>query len=115
MLLGTRIATFSYRKALDFPMFQKSWLAAEELLRSASKWVSIGYSLPAADYEFKYLLKRTQLARKHQPEILVVSGGMSDGVRLTHANYRKFFGRSISNEGFFGLGLNDEVIAAIRR
>lgn len=26
--LGTRIATFSYRKALDFPMFQKSWLAA---------------------------------------------------------------------------------------
>jgi len=40
--LGTRIATFSYRKALDFPMFQKSWFAAEELLRSARRWVFIG-------------------------------------------------------------------------
>jgi hypothetical protein len=35
--LGTRIATFSYRKALDSPMFQKSWFAAEDLLRSAER------------------------------------------------------------------------------
>src|SRR3989442_4543596 len=61
--LGTRIATFSYRKALDFPMFQKSWFAAEELLRAADKWVFIGYSLPAADYEFNSLLKN--LIRNH--------------------------------------------------
>jgi hypothetical protein len=58
--LGTRIATFSYRKALDFPMFQKSWFTAEKLLVAAGTWVFIGYSLPAADYEFKHLLKRVQ-------------------------------------------------------
>ncbi len=69
--LGSRIATFSYRKALDFPMFQKSWFAAEELLRAADKWVFIGYSLPAADYEFKYLMKRTQLSRRIAPRFLV--------------------------------------------
>jgi hypothetical protein len=45
--LGTRLATFSYRKALDFPMYQKSWLAAESRLHEAQTWIFIGYSLPA--------------------------------------------------------------------
>jgi hypothetical protein len=44
-------------------MFERSWLSAERLLRQAKKWVFIGYSLPAADYEFKHLLKRVQLSR----------------------------------------------------
>jgi hypothetical protein len=39
--LGTRIATFSYRKALDFPMFQISWLRAEEALRLAPRIVCL--------------------------------------------------------------------------
>jgi hypothetical protein len=47
--LTMRIATFSFLKALDFPMFEKSWLSAERLLRQAKKWNLIGYSLPAAD------------------------------------------------------------------
>src|SRR5205809_5739122 len=29
--LTTRIATFSFLKALDFPMFERSWLSAERL------------------------------------------------------------------------------------
>src|SRR5512133_1574205 len=60
--LSTRIATFSYQKALDFPMFQRSWLLAERKLRNSGRWVFIGYSLPAADFEFKHLLKRVELA-----------------------------------------------------
>jgi len=39
--LTTQIATFSYLKALDFPMFERSWLSAEHLLRQAKS----GYSL----------------------------------------------------------------------
>jgi hypothetical protein len=69
--LATRMATFSYRKALDFPMFQKSWFSAEKILQEASDWIFIGYSLPAADFEFKHLLKRIQLSRKEPPRILV--------------------------------------------
>jgi hypothetical protein len=111
--LGTRIATFSYRKALEFPMFQKSWFAAEELLRSADKWVFIGYSLPAADYEFKYLLKRTQLCRRTAPMFAVVSGGNARDVRRTYDNYRKFFGRSIKGSEFFSTGLTADAIRAI--
>jgi hypothetical protein len=48
--LGTRFATFSYRKALDFPMHERTWASAEKFLWAAKSWVFIGYSLPAADY-----------------------------------------------------------------
>ena len=111
--LGIRIATFSYRKALDFPMFQKSWFAAEELLRSARRWVFIGYSLPAADYEFKYLLKRTQLSRQTSLEVVVVSGGTKRSARLTYNNYHKFFGRIVSKVRFFPSGLTADAVRAI--
>lgn len=110
--LGTRIATFSYRKALDFPMFQKSWFAAEELLRVADRWAFIGYSLPPADYEFKYLLKRIQLSRSKQPSFVIVSGGSKSDVRRTYENYQKFFGKCVSKINFFSGGLSPEAISA---
>ncbi len=103
--LGTRIATFSYRKALEFPMFQKSWFAAESLLRDAARWIFIGYSLPSADFEFKYLLKRMQLCRRTQPEIIVISGGDPEMLARTQANYRRFFGNTISKSNFVEDGL----------
>ncbi|HZQ20312.1 MAG TPA: hypothetical protein VFA90_16490 [Terriglobales bacterium] len=107
--LGTRFATFSYRKALDFPMFQKSWFSAERLLRTAKNWIFIGYSLPAADYEFKYLLKRVQLSRRDPPAFAVVSGGdLSD---RAYQHYQRFFGRRIKkNENFFGNGLDTSAV-----
>jgi hypothetical protein len=109
--LTTRIATFSFLKALDFPMFEKSWLSAERLLRSADKWVFIGYSLPAADYEFKHLLKRVQLSRKAPSKFVVITGG-SD-CHTTYLNYQRFFGRDIKeNENFFPDGLSPRAIKA---
>ncbi|HZR63574.1 MAG TPA: hypothetical protein VFA85_00405 [Terriglobales bacterium] len=111
--LGTRIATFSYRKALEFPMFQKSWFAAEELLRSAKRWIFIGYSLPPADFEFKYLLKRTQLSMPTTPEFIVVSGGRPRDMRRTYDNYQKFFGRTIKKSRFFSSGLTREAMESI--
>lgn len=110
--LGTRFATFSYRKALDFPMFQKSWFSAERLLRDAKNWVFIGYSLPAADFEFKYLLKRVQLSRRDPPKFAVVSGGdLSD---RAYQHYQRFFGRRIKKgENFFGDGLDKDALAYI--
>jgi len=110
--LGTRFATFSYRKALDFPMFQKSWFSAERLLRNAKNWIFIGYSLPAADFEFKYLLKRVQLSRRVPPVFAVVSGGdLSD---RAYQHYQRFFGRQIKkDETFFGDGLDKHALAYI--
>src|SRR5260370_7442599 len=99
--LSTRIATFSYRKALDFAMFQKSWFAAEELLRGADRWVFIGYSLPPPDYEFNYLLKPIHLSPSKQPTFVIVSGGMKNNVRRTYENYQRFFGKCVSKADFF--------------
>jgi hypothetical protein len=94
--LGTRIATFSYTKALDFPMFQKSWFSAEALLMNARRWVFFGYSLPAADYEFKYLLKRCERARQTAPEILVITAG--DAASSTIERFHKFFGKHLVSD-----------------
>lgn len=111
--LTTRIATFSFLKALDFPMFEKSWLSAERLLREAKKWIFIGYSLPAADYEFKHLLKRVQLSRSEPPKFIVITGGSLEDYDYTYANYQGFFGRGIKKEEtFFGDGLSDLTIRA---
>jgi hypothetical protein len=96
--LSTRIATFSYRKALDFPMFQYAWSRAERLLRAARRWIFVGYSLPAADFEFKYLLKRVELSHPKPLEIVLITGG--DGAKLTRNAYEGFFGERLSRRTF---------------
>lgn len=112
--LGTRIATFSYRKALDFPMFQRSWLRAEEALRRSSRWVFIGYSLPGADYEFKQLLKRVEVSKPRRPTILTVTGGRPEMAAKTRLNYEKFFGKSVKlGQTFFDDGLTKRVVSRI--
>lgn len=111
--LGTRIATFSYRKALDFSMFQKSWFSAERVLRDAATWIFIGYSLPGADFEFKHLLKRVQLSRKIPPSIFLVTGGGMKAARATERNYQRFFGKAVVPDRTFLRGLSAKAIAAI--
>jgi hypothetical protein len=109
--LSVRLATFSYRKALRAPMFESSWLQAEKSLREAQKWVFIGYSLPQADYEFKYLLKRVELARAKplQIQVVTVNGLVKGEDSPTVKSYKKFFGRQEIE--FFRDGLNRDVIS----
>ena len=109
--LGTRFATFSYRKALDFPMHESSWRSAERLLQEAKTWIFIGYSLPAADYEFKHLLKRVQLSRIQPLEIVLITGG--GGATATGDNYLKFFGPQITQ--MFRNGLNADAIQCLQQ
>ncbi|HWR17722.1 MAG TPA: hypothetical protein VN577_23030 [Terriglobales bacterium] len=114
VVLGTRIATFSYRKALDFRMFQISWFRAEAALRQCSRWVFVGYSLPGADYEFKQLLKRVELSKRTRPTIFAVTGGSPEAVDKARLNYRRFFGRSIEvGKTFFSEGLSKSVVSQI--
>jgi hypothetical protein len=96
-------------------MFQKSWFEAEQLLMDAERWIFIGYSLPPADYEFKYLLKRTQLCRSKSPQFIVVSGGGRSAVARTRENYQRFFGNRIRKSDFFVHGLSDDAFKAIFR
>lgn len=110
--LGTRFATFSYRKALDFPMHSASWRTAENHLRDAANWVFFGYSMPNADFEFKYLLKRVQLAEPIRPAITVITGG--DGADDTELRFRRFFGDVAGERLFFKQGLTSEVLDHLR-
>jgi hypothetical protein len=99
---------------MDFPMFQKSWFSAENLLREASNWIFIGYSLPAADFEFKYLLKRVQLSRRSPPNFAVVSGGSR--AERAYQHYQRFFGRKIrKTENFFFHGLDKNAATYIAK
>jgi hypothetical protein len=97
--LGTRFATFSYRKALEFPMHGSSWRSAERLLREAKTWIFIGYALPPADYEFKLLLKRVQLSRKRPPKLILITGGDASVADQTQQNYLKFLGPQLEHPG----------------
>jgi NAD-dependent SIR2 family protein deacetylase len=106
--LGTRFATFSYRKALDFPMHAASWRQAEELLKGAADWVFFGYSMPPADFEFKHLLKRVQLTQRIRPRITVITGGT--GAAATVERFTQFFGDVSGERTFFEKGLDDDAM-----
>jgi NAD-dependent SIR2 family protein deacetylase len=120
MDLGVRLATFSYQKSLKVPLFESSWLEAEKSLRRASKWVFIGYSLPAADFEFKYLLKRVALSRRTPPQIVLVTkdppkmGARASATPLwTSAalTYQRFFGAR--DLAIYREGLTPETVRKI--
>lgn len=110
--LGTRFATFSYRKALDFPMHSASWRTAEAHLRDAVNWIFLGYSMPSADFEFKYLLKRVQLAEPIRPRITVITGGV--GAAETELRFTRFFGDVAGERHFFKQGLTVEALDHLR-
>jgi DNA polymerase elongation subunit (family B) len=94
-------------------MFESSWMEAEKALRSARKWVFIGYSLPGADFEFKYLLKRIALSRRSTPIIQVVTKARMKAKKDSYAVtcYKRFFGEC--QPEFFRDGLTSEVIEKI--
>ncbi|KQU93859.1 hypothetical protein ASC68_19410 [Devosia sp. Root105] len=108
--LGTRIATFSYRKALDFPMHAATWRTAESYLKTAAHWVFFGYSMPAADFEFKHLLKRVQLTERIAPTITVITGGDAKAASDTIRRYDRFFGDVPKERFCFDHGLTEEVL-----
>lgn len=111
--LGTRFATFSYRKALDFPMHESSWKSAERLLKDAKTWTFIGYSMPGADFEFKHLLKRVELCRALPPRIVLITGGDEVAASDTVSNYKKFFGKSLTN--VYKQGIGDSSISGLKK
>lgn len=110
--LGTRFATFSYRKALDFPMHAASWRTAETFLKNSINWVFFGYSMPSADFEFKHLLKRVQLSEPLRPRITVITGG-ADGP-ATIERFERFFGKVSRERTYFTDGLTNEVLDHLR-
>jgi hypothetical protein len=90
-------------------MHSASWRTAEHYLKGSADWVFIGYSLPAADFDFKHLLKRVQLTEGERPDITVVTGGRD--AKATIERFKKFFGDVPAKRFFFEEGLNAAAIS----
>ena len=93
-------------------MHSASWRTAEGQLRDSINWVFIGYSMPGADFDFKYLLKRVQLAEPTRPRITVITGGV--GADETELRFTRFFGDVAGERLFFKQGLTLEVLDHLR-
>ena len=105
MRLGARVGTFSYRKDLTVYAFHAIWDKARTSLQSCYRWLFIGYSLPEADVEIRYLLKSAQLARRDPEKLeidVILKGDCDAGER-----YRRFFG--MPSEHIFQEGLGEWV------
>jgi hypothetical protein len=103
--VGPHIATFSFKKSFRTHAFANSWFAAEKILSAASKWIFIGYSLPAADYEFKHLLKICHLRfAKGRTPVKQIEVVLHDD-KMAEKNYRSIFGNS--DIVFFQKGLEN--------
>nr|MBQ4457050.1 SIR2 family protein [Clostridia bacterium] len=57
-LLQAQIITPTMMKSLKSQLYYNLWSAAGSLLRNAERVVFIGYSLPIADYDFRYMLQK---------------------------------------------------------
>ena len=92
--LAGRIATFSYRKAFTINQFQTIWDDAFDALSNAKYWLFIGYSMPQADFEFRHLLKSTELARGVVPLTDVQAVLLDD--HEGEQRFRTYFGSKVS-------------------
>ena len=97
-------------------MHEGTWRTAERLLKEARTWTFIGYSLPPADYEFKHLLKRVELARKRLPKLVLITGGGETVAEQTQRNYQRFFGPQLksTSDAVFMEGLNSLTIDSLK-
>jgi NAD-dependent SIR2 family protein deacetylase len=92
--LSARVATFSFDKALGFYQFQGVWEEALRKLRTAKRWIFIGYSIPEADFELRHLFKTAQLAGQVSRRMTIEVVLQNDSAAASR--YRKFFGQHLS-------------------
>jgi hypothetical protein len=78
--------------------------------QGTADWVFIGYSMPAADFEFKHLLKRVQLTEGERPNITVITGGADADADATVNRFKKFFGDVQGKRFFFTNGLDSAAL-----
>jgi hypothetical protein len=84
----------TYLKATANIHLQTIWHKAEQALLAAERIVFCGYSLPDADLNIKYLLKRMELRRATPPELIVVNNHADKDARaseLERTRYSRFF------------------------
>jgi hypothetical protein len=93
--LSHLLVTPSLVRDIREPNLLEVWRHALELLRTAEKWIFVGYSLPIEDIAIRSILQRAFNGRgrgKHTPDVLVVDFS-KDGKENSDLNrrYRELF------------------------
>ena len=94
--ISSHIASCSYRKSFRENSYPDIWSVAEDVLSNADKWIFIGYSMPQADYEFKHLLKISEMKFRHKRERKPDIDAVILKSNSTRQKYESFFGNSIN-------------------
>lgn len=113
--LSSHIATFSYKKSYRTFAYPVIWHNSQLQLSESDEWIFIGYSLPDSDYEFKHMLKSSELslkrkADKEYPKIKVI---LKDDKNAEN-RYLNFFGERINKDNIYQKGLKDYVNNILR-
>ena len=108
--LASHIATFSYKKSYRTFAYPIIWHNAQTSLSESDEWIFIGYSLPDSDYEFKHMLKASELSflrngNKTSPSIIVI---LKDDTNA-QLRYKRFFGDKLLVENIHQGGLEQFV------
>ncbi|MBS0580632.1 MAG: hypothetical protein JSR36_15350 [Proteobacteria bacterium] len=93
--VSTRVATFSFDKALGFYQFQGVWEDALRTLREAERWIFVGYSLPEADFQLRHVLKTAQLAGPATRNLVIEVVVKRDNLAVER--YKRFFGARVKH------------------
>jgi hypothetical protein len=93
----------TFIKDLNNTHLKMVWHNALLDLIEADRVVFIGYSLPLADFDFRYLLKKG-ISKKAKIEVVLVDDHSYDGIVT---NYKSFFGSQIKKDGFYTCGSCD--------
>jgi hypothetical protein len=113
---GGRLAKFSYRKDLGPAFLQKAWDEVFHRLRTADRWLIIGYSLPEADIEVRQLLKTAQLKTAQlvgEPNKPIDAVMLGDGAKQ---RYEEFLGTALGAVDERGViaWTTDAVLGSVR-
>ena len=83
----------AFIKAYDNPYLVSIWLQAERILQKASRVYFIGYSMPEADIQIQYLLKKSLFRENSSsPKIIVVDRENNSENNDVHKRYKRLFG-----------------------
>jgi hypothetical protein len=104
--LQTQIISPSYVREMREPNMHGVWKAALDSLRTAQRWLIIGYSFPDEDLAVRALFTRAYASRQQRPEIVVVQNSDASINR-----YEAFFD---PNDLTFCAGGLDALLAAWR-
>ncbi len=72
------------------------WQAAREALASAARWVIIGYSMPATDRFFHYLMASAIEANRDLESVIVIDNATGRKKTALRRRYKELFSRSFA-------------------